>query len=340
MAVQYPLSELPVRSRILGEHGEDAGRVSLPRRRLTDGETYLALSPRQARHRVEHEHHVAAPLAEVLGDGGGDEGRPQAHHRRLVRRGADHDRALHPLFAQRVLDELAHLAPALANEADHREVCLHLPGDLTHERGLAHARAGEEAHALPGADREQPVDGLDPQRQRPLDAPPQERVGAVAVHRPLDHSLPGKRPAVDGLPQAVEEPTQEPLSASNGQRAAGGRHLARRAYAGELAERHEHHLVALKADDLRLHAPAPRALHLHHLADPNPGHGRLDDQARQLRHAAAHASGPRLVDEAVILREVDGHALAHGRLRARRPHAYRRMEGSRSLYESIPPRRL
>jgi hypothetical protein len=136
----------------LREHREDAGRVAARGRRLADGQADLALGHREARDRVHHQHHVRALVAEVLGDGGRGERGLDAHERRLVGRRDDDDGAVDGV-AEVALDELAHLAATLADEADDVHVAGRAAGDHAEQRGLAHARAGEDAEALAAARR-------------------------------------------------------------------------------------------------------------------------------------------------------------------------------------------
>ena len=60
--------------------------------------------------------HVVAPVAEVLGDGEGDLRALDAQQRRFVARHGDDDAARQPFLAQVALDEVLHLAPALADQ--------------------------------------------------------------------------------------------------------------------------------------------------------------------------------------------------------------------------------
>ena len=81
-----------------------------------------------------------------------------------------------PFFAESVLQELAHLAPALADQAGHEHVRVGLPRDLPEQRALAHAAAGEEAHTLPFTERQQRVHRAHARGQGPRDARARERV--------------------------------------------------------------------------------------------------------------------------------------------------------------------
>ena len=235
-----------------GQHREDRRRVALARRRLADGQADLALGAGEAGHRVEHEQHVAAALAEVLGDGGGHEAGAQAHQRRLVGGGAHHHRALHALLAQRVLDELAHLAAALADQADDatarpsvlRAICpisVDLPTPEPAKRPMR----------CPSPTVSSPSMSATPSESGCVDALALEGVGAVAVDGPLDQPSSGS-----GLPSmGSPRPSSTRPSSPSPTRMVSGRPVGMTSLSGpmpdELAQRHEHHLVALEADDLR-----------------------------------------------------------------------------------------
>ena len=64
------------------------------------------------------------------------------------------------------LEKVAHLAAALADQADDDDVGLGVARDLPEQRRLAEARPGEEADALPFADGGERVDGAHAERQR------------------------------------------------------------------------------------------------------------------------------------------------------------------------------
>ncbi len=118
----------------------------------------FALRPRQACDRVHGKHHVLALVAEILGDGGGDERALEAEDGRLVGSGDDDDRPSQTLLAQVAFDELADFAAALADEGDDVDVGGGVAGDHGEQRALPHARAGEDADALALAAGEQAVD--------------------------------------------------------------------------------------------------------------------------------------------------------------------------------------
>ena len=136
-----------------GQHGEDARREAAGGRRLAGRQADLALGQGDPGQAVHHQDDVAAGVAEPLGDPGRDERRPQPHDRGLVGGGDDDDRAGQALGAEVVLEELADLAAALADQRDHRDLGVGAAGDHREQAGLADAGAGHDAEALAAAAR-------------------------------------------------------------------------------------------------------------------------------------------------------------------------------------------
>ena len=169
----------------LRQHREDRRRVAAGRRRLAGRQADLALGEGQPGDAVHHQQHVAAAVAKPLGDPGGDEGRPQPHHRRLVGGGDHDDRVAQAVRAEVVLEELAHLAAAFADEGDDLDLGLRPAADHRQQARLADAAAGEDAHPLTAADRDQRVDRPHAQREGLVDPVAGHRVGRgrVDAHR-------------------------------------------------------------------------------------------------------------------------------------------------------------
>jgi hypothetical protein len=142
----------------LGQKGEHRRGESPVRGGLADGKADLPLGAREARDRIEEEHHVLALVAEELRHGGGDVRPADPGKRRLVGGGYDDDRTREPLRSQVVLDELADLPSALADEGDDVHVCRGVARDHAQQGGFPDAASGEYAHALALAHREQGVD--------------------------------------------------------------------------------------------------------------------------------------------------------------------------------------
>jgi hypothetical protein len=127
---------------------EDRGRVALLAGRLAGGQADFALRHGQARHRIHDEQHVGALIAKIFGDGQGHETGAHAQRRGTVGGGADHHRAAAALGSHLVFQKGAHLAVALADERDHRDVGRIVPRHGAQQGALAHAAAAEDSHAL------------------------------------------------------------------------------------------------------------------------------------------------------------------------------------------------
>ena len=280
----------------LGHRVEDARRVAPRRGRLADGEADLALGPGEAGDRVEEEHHVLALVAEVLGDGRRDVGAAQARKGRRIRGRHDDDRAREALLAEVVLDELPHLAAALADEGDDVDVRVGVAGDHAHDRGLADARAREDADALAAPKGDEAVDGPHAGDDAPRYALAGERVG-----RPRDGGV-GRLEAMSPLPSrgpahAVEDAAQQAVGDGHLEELAGGDDLAADLDALEALVGHELHGVLAQAHDLGIGGLAqPRHDDLADLADDGLGPAALDEEAEDLGHPADVFDGVRALD--------------------------------------------
>ena len=232
-----------------GQQREHAGRIALPRGRLAGRQPDLTLGARDARDRIEHEQHALALVAKVFGDRGGDERGLQPDQAGRVAGRAHDDRARAARRAQRLLEEVDHLAAALADQRDDVHVRLGLARDLSHQRRLADARAGEDADALALADGQQAVEDAHAQRQRLADARARQRIGRGAIDGPFAR-LGDRAGAVDGLAEPVEHAPEQMVRHADRERTARRRHQRIGADARRLAQRHQHDLVAAEADHL------------------------------------------------------------------------------------------
>ena len=139
----------------LAERGDEVrgrGREAAQARRLAGGEGDLAVGLGEAGERVEEEEDVAALVAEDLGHRHRHPGGAALDQRRLVGGGGDDDGAGHALGAEDVVDEVAQLAAALADQGIDDDLGLDAAGEVGEERGLADAGAGEDADALAAGD--------------------------------------------------------------------------------------------------------------------------------------------------------------------------------------------
>ena len=186
------------------------GRVALRRGRLAGGEADLALGLRHARERVDEEEDALSLRPEVLGDGGGDHRRPHALQGRLVA-GGDHHHRAGEAVSEVALDEVAHLAAALADEPHHHHVGVGRAGQHAEEHALAHPRSGQDGEPLPLADGEAGVDGADAESDGPGHAPPlhrRRRRGVQAGATAQDEA----RPTVHGAERRVHHAAEESLA--------------------------------------------------------------------------------------------------------------------------------
>jgi hypothetical protein len=280
---------VPERSSSFGSIANTLGRVAARGRRLADRQADLALRHGKARDGVHHQHHVAALVAEVLRDRGGGEGRLDAHERGLVGGRHDDDRARQALGAEVALDELAHLAASLADEADHVDLRRRRAGDHAQQRGLADARAGEDAEPLAATARHEGVQRADAERHALGDPRALERIGRRDLRRAR---LAGRQraEAVERAAEAVQRAAEQAVGDVHAQRAPGGADGRARSDPRRVAQRHQKRATRAEADDLGRHGGAPAAgLDAADLADLGLESGGLDDQTDQVAHATVTA---------------------------------------------------
>ena len=285
----------------LGELGEHGGREAAAGGRLAGGKADFALGASEARDAVHEEQHLASLVAEVLGDGRGDVGGLEALHGGAVGGGDDEDRLLQSFGAEVLLDELAHLAAALADEREDGDLGLGVADDLREEGGLAAAGGGEDAHALSFAAGEKAVDGADAERdgrgddaalkgggRRGVDgvvAIGTERAASVGVH---------------GAAETVKDAAEEVMADGDHLDAARGDDLGLGGDADHLAEGGEKNGITREADDLGLDLEVlPGVAENAHFAHLDARDGRLDDGADDLDHLALHVDGLGVLDGAV-----------------------------------------
>ena len=215
--------------------------------------------------------------------------------------GDDEDGLLEALGAEVLLDELAHLAAALADEREDGDLGLGVADDLREEGGLAAARGGEDAHALALAAGEEAVDGADAEGDGGGDDAALEGRGrrgldgvvAVGAERALDVG-------VHRAAEAVEDAPEEVVADGDHEDVARGDDLGLGGDADHGAEGGEEDGVAREADDLGLDLEVlPRVAKDADLADLDAGDGGLDDGADHLDHLALHVDGAGVLDRAV-----------------------------------------
>ncbi len=262
---------------------EHRGRIAAPRGRLPRREREVAQRARVARHRIEKQHHVAAEIAEILGDRRRDKRRVAAVHRRAVRRRVHDDRAVPAARAPHPLDELGHLAAALADQRDHIHVGRRMLDHHVHQRSLAAARGREDAETLADAAREQPVDRAHARREPALDRPPRRVIGRRGVDRAAARRRARRRRRAERLDDAARrvDDRAEQRRRHVDRHPLAGRHerdLPRQP--GRAAERAQDRGVAPEAHHLRAadrRIAARRRANRAQLADRDLRQRRLDD---------------------------------------------------------------
>ena len=106
---------------------------------------------------IDDQQHRLALIAEIFGDRHRGLRREAPHHRAFVAGRNDGDRQL-AVVAERVVEKLAHLAAALADQRDDHGVEIRRAREHGEQRRFADARAGENADALAGAERREEID--------------------------------------------------------------------------------------------------------------------------------------------------------------------------------------
>ncbi len=167
---------------------KDRRRVAFLAGRLAGRQTDLALRHGQASHRIHHQQHVLALVAKIFRHRQRDKGGANAQRRGTIGSGHHQHGFLQPVGAQLVLDEIPHLAIALADQRDHADIGGALPRHRAQQRAFAHARATEDSDSLPFAASQQAVDGANAGGQRfddrfALERPRRRRVKIVSARR-------------------------------------------------------------------------------------------------------------------------------------------------------------
>ena len=238
-----------------------------------------------------------ALIAEVLSDRGRGEGGLDAHQRRLIRGCDDHDGALERI-AEVAFDELTHLASTLADERDHVDRGAARARDHAQQRGLADARAGEDAEALSAPAGHETVERAHAEPDTFGDARARECFGRGCDRGARDARR--GRPAVVGNAEPIDDPSEQTIADSDAEGLAGRQHARARSDAVQLAERHQQRAPVAKADDLGWNwsPPTPIPIGADHadLADLGLQAGGLDDQPDQVANETVAACQIRFAD--------------------------------------------
>src|SRR5688500_17680456 len=199
------------------------------------------------RQRIHHQQHVFTFIAEILGDRRRHLSGADAEQRSVVAGRRNDDALAQARLAESILKKFLHLASALTDERDYRDISAGVSRNARDQRALAHARPREDAHPLALTAGEQAVDSADTGGDRLPNRLAMQRSDASAIDaagfRCRDAAL-----AVDGLAEAVEHSTEEIVAAPDARSggdifdAVAARHAHRR------RERHEQRALALETD--------------------------------------------------------------------------------------------
>ena len=305
----------------LWKFGKDARRETASRRRLSCGKADFALRPPEARHGVHEKKNLHSLVAEALRNRGRNVCRLETLHRRTIGRRYDEHRPLLPLGAEVLLDKLPDLASALANESKDSDVCFGVADNRREQSRLASAGGREDAHALPLAAGEKPVNRADAKRYRLGDDRSLQRRGrrridgvvAVRPERPL-------RVGVHRRAEAVKDTAEEIHADGHHLHAPGRDDLGLGGDADHRSERRQQRGVLGEADYLCMDLVLfPRIPENADFADFHSRHRRLDDRADHLDHLALH---------------VDGLGILHGTVENRRNIVERRRHAPAPFPES------
>ena len=203
-----PTSEAPGPFEQAGQHREHGRRIAAGRGRLAGREADLPLRHREPGEAVHEEQHVLARVAEGLGDAGRGERGAEPDEGGFVGGRDDHDRAGEALGTEVVLDELAHLTAALADQCEDGDRSFGTAGDHRQECRFSDAGTGEDAHTLTAPARHERVERADAERERFADHAAGQRVRGRVVDADVRHVV-QRRSAVDGTAEPVEHTAEE-----------------------------------------------------------------------------------------------------------------------------------
>src|SRR5918994_1323251 len=212
-----------------------------------------------------------AVVAEIFPHGAAGERREELHRRRIGRSGGNDDRIIQRALLFQHFDELRH-GRALLPDRDVDAVELDLfvvlsverfliQDGVENDRGLAGLAVADDQLALPAADRDQGVDGLEAGGHRFVDGLARDNsrrlyVDALALRRG-DRAL-----AVDRISERVDHPAEQSLADRHVHDGTGA--LNRLAFF-DLAISAENHDADIIGFEIQRHA-AGAVLELHHLA--------------------------------------------------------------------------
>ncbi len=274
----------------LRQHAENAGGKSASGGRFSGGEADLALSVRESSQRIDEQQHIAALIAEELGDRRSEVSGSQAECRSFIACCDDDNTAAQTVWTERLFEKLAHFTAAFTDEHDDVDVRLATASDLAEQRALADTAAGEETDALTFAASQQGVDRSDAGAERFGDSLPTHRCGRCAVQRTAMWQR-GLVAAIEDFAASVEDSTEHLLADANLRSGVSQRNRIASAQSGNVAEREEQSFLIAKADNLGFGEPLWTAMDT---TQRTNRYGKIsggDGQAAQPSHSAGQSDG-------------------------------------------------
>ena len=234
---------------------ENVARKRLAPRRTAQEQGNFAVRRGVFRQVVEDAQRVAARIAEVFADRRARKRRQELHRRRVGRRRGDHDRVLHRAVVFEHFNHLRHRRALLADgdiDADHVAAFL-VEDRVDRDGGLARLPVADNQLALPAADRNHRIDGLQTGLHRLADRPAGDDAGRDALDRVVLRRL-DRTFAIDGPAQGIDHAADHRLADRNGNDPARALDLVAFLQVGSIAEQHRADLVFLQVHRNARHA--------------------------------------------------------------------------------------
>ncbi len=103
-------------------------------------------------HGVHHQVNVHALIAEVLGNGRGNESPPHPDQRQVIGGCHHHHGPPQSLRAQFLFNEIIEFPPSFSDQGDDIDIRAGIARDHPHQYALTNTRTGENPHSLPATD--------------------------------------------------------------------------------------------------------------------------------------------------------------------------------------------
>ncbi len=209
----------------------------------------------------------------ILGQGRGDERRADPFGRRPVGR-RHHRHGPRPgLGIELHVEQLADLATAFADQADHDHIGLAVANDAGQQRGLAYSRLAENADALALGQGQQTVDRAHAKEHRPHDQLSGKRRRRLGVQRVgLEQAAGQLAFGIEEVAHGTDDPAQLAIADHHAEGFAGGGDFSMGRQAFHRADRRQDRFVIVETDDFRRQAAAAAGIaQSTHFTDAHPG---------------------------------------------------------------------